>query len=59
MEMSSKESTTTNSSDGAGTHHSRDSVLRSSALQPQAPPSTSYTAGPRESTEIKCKGNDQ
>lgn len=31
MEMSSKESTTTNSSDGAGTHHSRgDSVPRSS-----------------------------
>ena len=29
MKMSSKESTTTNSSDGAGTHHSRESVSRS------------------------------
>ena len=52
MEMSSKESTTTNSSDGAGTHHSRDTAPRSSALQPQAPPSSSYAAISRESTEI-------
>ena len=50
MEMSSKASTTTNSSDGAGTHHSRDSVPRSSSLQPVAPPSTSSQIhGPRES----------
>ena len=61
MEMSSKESTTTNSSDGAGTHHSRDSVPRS-ALQQPAPPTlpTFQLHGPRESKkEIEWNGNDR
>ena len=44
MEMSSKASTTTNSSDGAGTHHSRDSVPRS-----QSQSISAYAARPAHS----------